>query len=62
MSVQNNISGQKNNSVTKSISLYLKVHIMPKLNTPLGGKAWHWIVPFVSAGALIVALVYFFGN
>lgn len=62
MPVQDKISDQKNNSVAKSFSLYLKVHIMPKLNAPLGGKAWHWIVPFVAAGALIVALVYFFGN
>lgn len=62
MPAQNNVSDQKNNSVAKNFSLYLKVHIMPKLNTPLGGKAWHWIAPFVALGALIVAFVYFFGN
>jgi hypothetical protein len=47
---------------SKKINLYLKIHIMPTLNQPLKGKPWHWIVPFVAAGILIVALVYFLGR
>jgi hypothetical protein len=46
---------------SKNIGLYLKIHIMPTLNRPLKGKPWHWIVPFIAAGILIVVFVYFWG-
>lgn len=46
----------------KKISLYLKVHIMPILNRPLAGNPWYWITPFILAGVLIIALVYFLGE
>lgn len=45
----------------KGLGLYLKVHVMPQFNRPLHGKAWHWILPVVLAGFLIVVLFYFFG-
>lgn len=47
---------------SKKISFYLKIHIMPTLNQPLKGKPWYWIAPFVAAGILIIALVYFWGS
>jgi hypothetical protein len=52
----------KNQDVSGSskAGLYLRVHIMPKLNMPLRGKAWQWISPFVAAAILIVAIFYFF--
>ncbi|NCB20448.1 MAG: hypothetical protein EOM88_00790 [Clostridia bacterium] len=59
---QENVPETKNHSIAKNFSLYLKVHIMPTLNKPLCGKAWHWIVPVVVAGFLIVLSVYLFGN
>ena len=46
----------------KGVRLYLKVHVMPKLNKPLKGRAWHWIVPVVVIGLGIVACFYFFAN
>lgn len=45
----------------KGLGLYLKVHVMPQLNKPLHGKAWHWILPVVLIGFSIVVLFYFFG-
>jgi len=44
------------------IRLYLRVHVMPKLNMPLRGKAWQWISPFVAAAILIVSIFYFLAD
>jgi hypothetical protein len=49
-------------SGNKRISLFLRVHIMPTLNRPLSGNPWYWIAPFMAAGILIIALVYFLGS
>jgi len=46
----------------KGVALYLKVHVMPKLNMPLRGKAWHWIVPLVLLALTVVAFFYFSAN
>jgi hypothetical protein len=51
-----------NPSKGKGVRLYLKVHVMPKLNMPLKGKAWHWIVPVVVIALGVVAFFYFFAN
>lgn len=59
---QENFSENKNHSIAKNFSLYLKVHIMPTLNTPLKGKAWHWVAPIVVVGCLIILFFYLFGN
>jgi len=55
------ISSQSYKNKSKGLGLYLKVHVMPQLNKPLHGKAWHWILPVTLLGFLIVALFYFFG-
>lgn len=62
MSIQRNISDTKNKSLANNFSLYLKVHVMPTLNKPLKGKAWHWITPLALVGILIIVFVYYFGN
>lgn len=41
------------------VRIYLRVHVMPKLNKPLRGRAWQWIAPIAAAGILIVAAFYF---
>jgi len=53
---------QNNAFKEKGVRLYLKVHVMPKLNTPLKGKAWHWIVPVVVVALGVFAYFYFFVN
>ncbi|MBN2884575.1 hypothetical protein JXE04_01475 [Patescibacteria group bacterium] len=54
---------QKNTPLkTGSVGLYLKVHVMPKLNMPLRGKPWHWIMPVVLLALSVVAFFYFFAN
>jgi hypothetical protein len=47
---------------TGGVGLYLKVHVMPKLNMPLRGKPWHWIVPIVLFALFVFAFFYFFTN
>ena len=44
------------------VALYLKVHVMPKLNMPLRGKAWHWIVPIVLLALVVISFFYFSVN
>lgn len=56
------INNNKKSEDESGINLYLKVHVMPILNKPLRGKPWHWIAPFVLAGIIIVALLYFLGS
>ena len=46
----------------KGVRLYLRVHVMPKLNMPLRGKAWQWIVPVAALGLVVVALIYYFSE
>ncbi|MDD2681298.1 MAG: hypothetical protein PHE20_04385 [Patescibacteria group bacterium] len=53
---------QDNDLKKKGVRLYLKVHVMPKLNTPLKGKAWYWIVPIVAIALGVFAFFYFFAN
>lgn len=47
---------------TNSVRLYLRIHVMPKLNMPLRGRAWQWISPFVAAAILVVAIFYFLAD
>jgi hypothetical protein len=58
----NQKSNQKNLSGIAGVSLYLRVHVMPKLNMPLRGRAWQWISPFAAAAVLIVAIFYFLSD
>lgn len=55
---------KSSNSVVKEkgVRLYLKVHVMPKLNTPLKGKSWQWIAPLVLIALGVFAFFYFFAN
>lgn len=46
----------------KSVRLYLKVHVMPKLNMPLKGKTYYWVAPVVIIALGVVAYFYFFSN
>lgn len=43
----------------EGVRLYLRVHVMPKLNMPLRGKAWHWIVPILILAILVFAGFYY---
>lgn len=52
----------KDLSGMSGVSLYLRVHVMPKLNMPLRGRAWQWISPFAAAAVLIVAIFYFLSD
>ena len=61
-----NNKNQKNNKIdlagANGVRLYLKVHIMPTLNTPLRGPVWQWVSPFVAAAILVVAVFYFLAD
>ena len=47
---------EKKNS---GLVLFLKVHVMPILNTPLRGRAWHWIISVVALGMVVVVFYYY---
>lgn len=52
-------NSKRNLAGAGSVRLYLRVHVMPKLNMPLHGRAWQWIAPFVAAAVLVFAAFYF---
>ncbi len=62
MAVKATKNNHKSQAGVTGVRLYLRVHVMPKLNMPLRGKAWHWIAPFVAAAILIVAIFYFLAD
>ncbi len=49
----------KKEASASGVRLYLRIHVMPKLNMPLRGRAWQWILPFAAAAVLVVAVFYF---
>lgn len=54
----NNLVEQKEKK-SSGLALFLKVHVMPTLNTPLKGKAWHWVVPVIALGMVVVVFYYY---
>jgi len=55
----NNFNNKKSGAGRDGLRLYLRVHVMPKLNMPLRGKPWQWIIPMVALAFLIFAAFYF---
>ncbi|MDP3837127.1 MAG: hypothetical protein Q8Q67_03435 [bacterium] len=50
---------RKKETGPEGVRLYLRIHVMPKLNMPLRGKAWHWVVPVVFLAMLVFAGFYY---
>ncbi|PKM87956.1 hypothetical protein CVU83_02355 [Candidatus Falkowbacteria bacterium HGW-Falkowbacteria-2] len=59
MSINKSTGNRKHGAGQDGVRLYLRVHVMPKLNMPLKGKAWHWIVPIVVLAVLVFAGFYY---
>lgn len=59
MSIENKKGTRKKETGPEGVRLYLRIHVMPKLNMPLRGKAWHWIVPVVFLAMLVFAGFYY---
>lgn len=59
MSIEKKQGTRKKETGPEGVRLYLRVHVMPKLNMPLRGKAWHWVVPIVLLAILVFAGFYY---
>jgi len=59
MNVNNQKSVKRDLAGASGVRLYLRVHVMPKLNMPLQGKPWQWIVPVVVIAILVFTAFYF---
>lgn len=55
-------TNRRNDAGRKGVKLYLRVHVMPKLNMPLKGRPWQWIIPAILMALLVVVALYYFAE
>lgn len=62
MPVKKTVISRKELSGVNGVRLYLRIHVMPKLNMPVRGQLWQWASALLFLAILIFLAFYFFAD